>query len=84
MADVQPIEFLKLLTARLERLSVDSRFARRASGLRGNMIKVLEQSDAGQLVSKKRVDLLMEAAFEILSRAAQEIPDLENLYHKTK
>ena len=42
------IELLRLLAERLERLSVDSLWARRASGLRGNIIKVLEESTNGQ------------------------------------
>ena len=37
------IELLRLLAERLERLSADSLWARRASGLRGNIIKVLEE-----------------------------------------
>lgn len=77
MTDIQQIDLLRLLASRLERLSVDSHWARRASGLRGNIIKVLEQSDAGRFISKKRASLLMEAAFDILRRAAREIPDLE-------
>ena len=41
------IELLRMLEKRLERLSADSLWARRASGLRGNIIKVLEEIDAG-------------------------------------
>ncbi len=51
------IELLRLLVGRMERLSVDSIWARRASGLRGNMVKVLEEIDAGQEVESARVDL---------------------------
>lgn len=77
MNNQQPIDLLRLLTARLERLSADSHWARRASGLRGNMLKVLEEIDSGQEVASDRLDLLIERGFEILRRAAQEIPDLE-------
>jgi hypothetical protein len=70
---------LRLLISRLERLSVDSHWARRANGLRGNMVKVLEEVDSGQEVSSTRMDLLTDAAFDILRRAAQDIPDLEDL-----
>jgi hypothetical protein len=69
------IELLRLLAARLERLSVDSRWARRASGLRGNMIKALEQAEAGEQVADSRLELLIERAFDLLRRAAEEIPD---------
>lgn len=75
----QPIELLRLLATRLERLSVDSRWARRASGLRGNIIKVLEQADAGEPVAARRLDLLIDSSFDILRQAARDIPDLEDL-----
>jgi hypothetical protein len=73
------LELLRLLISRLERLSVDSHWARRASGLRGNIVKVLDEADSGQEVSPERLDLLTEAAFDILRRAAQDIPDLEDI-----
>lgn len=79
MNDNQPIELLRLLAARLERLSVDSRWARRASGLRGNIIKILEQVNIGEPVAAMRLDLLTDTAFDILRSAAQDIPDLEAL-----
>ncbi len=72
-------QLLRLLMARLERLSVDSHWARRASGLRGNIVKVLDEADSGQEVSPARLELLTEAAFDILRKAAQDIPDLEDL-----
>jgi len=82
VTDNQPIELLRLLAARLERLSVDSSWARRASGLRGNIIKILEQADAGEPVTTMRLNLLTDTAFDILRQAARDIPDLEDLYKK--
>jgi hypothetical protein len=73
------IQLLRLLVSRLERLSADSHWARRASGLRGNIVKVLEEANSGQEVSTTRLELLTESAFDILRRAAQDIPDLEDL-----
>ncbi len=78
-ADPLQLELLRRLTARLERLSVDSRWARRASGLRGNLLKVLEAAEAGDEVSPARLEPLIQRAFDILRAAAQEIPDLEAL-----
>ena len=78
MNDARQIQLLRLLVSRLERLSADSHWARRASGLRGNLLKVLEEADAGQEIAQPRLDFLVERAFEILRRAAQEIPDLED------
>ncbi len=76
-ADPLQLELLRRLTARLERLSVDSRWARRASGLRGNLLKILDEAEAGEAISLERCERLIERAFEILRAAAQEIPDLE-------
>jgi len=76
----QQIDLLRLLASRLERLSVDSHWARRASGLRGNIIKIIELADAGEPISPNSLDLLIETAFDILRRAAEDITDLEKLY----
>jgi hypothetical protein len=74
-------ELLRLLAGRLERLSVDSIWARRASGLRGSVIKALETVDKGQTVTAEHLDLLIERSFEILRNAAREIPDVEEQWH---
>ena len=71
------IELLRLLAARLERLSVDSIWARRASGLRGSLIKVLDAVDSGDGSATDHLDLLIEHSFQILRSAAREIPDAE-------
>ena len=77
--DSRQIELLRLLADRLERLSVDSHWARRASGLRGNIIKVLEEAESSENVNDARLDMLIDTAFDILRRAAHDIPDLDNL-----
>jgi hypothetical protein len=78
------VELLRLLTKRLERLSVDSIWARRASGLRGSLIKALDFVDAGEKVSTEHLDVLIERSFEILRNAAREIPDAEEMWHRLK
>jgi len=83
-SQIESLQLLRLFTSRLERLSVDSHWAHRASGLRGNIIKLLEQADAGEPVAARRLDLLTDTAFDILLQAAQDIPDLEALYNKRK
>jgi hypothetical protein len=80
--DERQVELLRLLVARLERLSADSRWAHRASGLRGNLLKVLEAIDSGGRVTAASLDLLIESAFDLLRKAAQEIPDLEARWGK--
>jgi hypothetical protein len=76
------VELLRMMASRLERLSVDSIWARRASGLRGNLIKVLEEIGAGQEVDADRLNPLIERGFEVLRHAAQEIPDIEEIMKK--
>ncbi len=75
-------ELLRLLAKRLERLSVDSLWARRASGLRGNIIKVLSEIDAGKEIDAERLSLLIKRAFKILEHAAQEIPNIDEIRKK--
>ena len=75
----------RLLVTRLEKLSVDSLWARRASGLRGTLLKFLEKMDHMEpqelttaLDEDERTDLefLVAKSFEILENAAREIrPD---------
>jgi hypothetical protein len=79
-AEPQPdarIELLRMLAKRLERLSVDSIWARRANGLRGSLVKALDLVDAGESYSPEHIELLIERSFEILRKAAREIPDTE-------
>jgi len=82
VVSTKQVELLQLLASRLERLSADSRWARRASGLRGNIIKMLEEPDAGKSVNAPRVEMLTNAAFDILRQAAADIPDIESLLKK--
>ncbi|PKN90951.1 MAG: hypothetical protein CVU44_21835 [Chloroflexi bacterium HGW-Chloroflexi-6] len=69
------IELIKMLTPRLERLSVDSIWARRASGLRRSLVKVLDADEAGLPLEAAHLDQLIEHTFEILTKSAREIPD---------
>ncbi len=78
------VELLRLLAARLERLSVDSIWARRASGLRGSLIKALDSFDSPEPVSDDVLDMLVERSFEILKNAAREIPDAEEQWRKLR
>jgi hypothetical protein len=71
-----PLQLLFLLASRLERLSADSRWAHRASGLRGNILKIIEETGTGD-VSPERVNHLIDRGFLILEAAAREIPGTE-------
>ncbi len=70
------IELAKLLSARLERLSADSTWARRASGLRGSLLKAIEEVENSQddpVQARLHLERLMRRGFEILENAAREL-----------
>ncbi len=75
-------ELLRMLARRLERLNVDSLWARRASGTRGNIIKLTAEIDAGAEIDPARLRPLIERAFKVLEHAAQEIPDIDEIRKK--
>ena len=64
------------LIARLERLSVDSHWAHRAAGVRGGLLKALEELEAGKPVPDELAAVLTQS-YRILVRAAREIPARE-------
>lgn len=69
-------EYLKLiqrLADRLERLSANSTYAHRASGLRGSLLQCMERIETGVGVNKDELDQLVEYGFGILKAAAEEI-----------
>jgi len=74
------IEQGRMLVARLEKLSPDSRWARRASGTRGNLLKLLDelqaQNEAGTpclAEETERLEQLVRFGFWILEKAAREL-----------
>jgi hypothetical protein len=68
--DKEPLSLLRLLLARLERISADSYWAHRASGVRGSLIKLAEQIDTGASISPKELSERMEMGFIIMEQAA--------------
>ncbi|MEW5939441.1 MAG: hypothetical protein AB1750_07260 [Chloroflexota bacterium] len=63
---------LTLLLARLERISADSPWAHRASGLRVTLARYHEQLEAGRPINDRAVTRLVEQGFHILEAAARE------------
>ncbi len=64
----------KKLIQRLERLSADSIWAHRASGLRGALIRYLVDEDfLGKDIDQ--IQMLVDLGYDYLYKAAQEIPD---------
>ncbi len=73
--DQQRLDNARLLVQRLERLSADSIWAHRASGVRASLHKALSRLDASGDV--KQLEPLIELGFAILEKAAREVPDPE-------
>lgn len=76
--DRQLYEQARLLALRLERISVDSVWARRSSGHRGALLRWIERlEDVEEEIElepdeRARFNALVEAGFTFLSRAARE------------
>ena len=72
-------ELIQMLVARLGRISADSRWAYKASGLRGSLLRCLDQLDAqarGGTESTpegviEQSDWLIDYGFEILEKVAR-------------
>lgn len=72
MRSPEYMEVLQLLLARLERVSVDSYWAHRASGIRGSLLRALENLEAGNAVNGAQLDSILDQGFAILERAARD------------
>lgn len=70
--DEAPFDQLKLVLARLERISADSVWAHRASGVRGALLRMLEKLENGSPVHKSNLKRLFELGFFILEQSARE------------
>lgn len=69
---IEPLRTLRLLLARLERISADSVTAHRASGVRGALLRTVETLEAGDDVSSLDAQRLIDAGYGLLQRAAKE------------
>jgi hypothetical protein len=65
-------KIIRLLLPRLERISVDSYWAHRASGVRGALTKILERMETGQAINPESIKANILIGFEILKQAAKE------------
>lgn len=66
------IRTLRLLLARLERISADSVTAHRASGIRGAMLRALDVLEKNETGSSLSVMRLIENGYALLQKAAEE------------
>ena len=63
---------IRLLLPRLERISVDSFWAHRASGVRGALTRMLSQLERGEPVDPAALQTNLQLGFAILKEAAEE------------
>jgi hypothetical protein len=70
--DEEPFRLLLLLLTRLEKISADSIWAHRASGVRGSLLRIVEELEDGQQVESLKMKRLMSYGFQILESAAKE------------
>lgn len=76
MSDEQ-IQSMQFLLSRLERISADSVVAHRASGVRGAMLRALEQLERGNSLPDQGLIRLNNAGYRLLQKAAREIDRAE-------
>ena len=73
MLHLTPTEpLIRLLLDRLERISVDSHWAHRASGVRGSLLASLEKMENGETQDDPGLNPTVSYAFKILELAARE------------
>jgi len=70
------VELANMLARRLARLSADSIWARRASGVRGGLLKAVDEVEAGgedAAAARLCLEQVMRRGFEILEHGAREL-----------
>ena len=82
--DKHSLNKAKILVERLARLSADSIWARRASGLRASLDKAVGQIEKGTIVDGDHFNDLVVLGYEMLEKAAEEIPVPEDILFKHK
>ena len=70
--DEKTLSLIGLLIARLERISADSFWAHRASGVKGSLLRLLEKSEKGHRVRGSDLRHTIDLGFFILEKAAKE------------
>jgi hypothetical protein len=65
------LQLIRMLSERLERISADSVWAHRASGVRGTLLRILDVAQGETPPDPKTITDIISTAFNILSRAAK-------------
>ncbi len=71
------IQTTQFIISRLERISADSVVAHRASGVRGAMLRAIEQYEHGNPIPEGELRNLNNAGYRLLQKAASEIDRAE-------
>jgi len=66
------LRLIRMLADRLERISTDSVWAHRASGIRGSLLRLQDEGEKGVPPDPKMVSLVVTAALHILTQAAKQ------------
>ncbi|MBI5954341.1 MAG: hypothetical protein HY865_22010 [Chloroflexi bacterium] len=70
--DDNTLALIRLLIARLERISADSFWAHRASGVKGSLLRVVEKSEKGYPMRRVELKRIVDLGFFILEKAARD------------
>jgi len=65
------LQLIRMLSERLERISADSIWAHRASGVRGTLLRILDEANGENPLDPKTITNIITLAFNILSHAAK-------------
>jgi len=66
------LQLIRILTDRLERISADSVWAHRASGLRGSLLQILDSGQDEDPLDENVISNIENMAHYILTQAAKE------------
>jgi len=70
--DEETFRLLRLLLARLERISADSYWAHQAGGVRGSLLRIMEKIEQGLPVPESVFEKAVENGFFVLQMAVRE------------
>ena len=71
-SDLPVPALLQMLLARLERISADSVWAHRASGVRGSLLRLAEKLEKNRPLKASDLKRLTDLGFHILEESAKE------------
>ena len=72
MNEAPSLNLIRILLARLERISADSYWAHRASGVRGSLLSTIEDIELERPISAFKLQMLVQTGFNILEKSIRE------------